>query len=79
MSRENVEIVRAAIGAYNEGDWDAALRDAAPDFELDLSRALGPQHGIYRLDQMQRFWTEFSESWESQRIEPQESSRSGST
>jgi ketosteroid isomerase-like protein len=72
MSGENVEIVRAAITAYNEGDWDAALKDAAPDFELDLSRALGPQHGVYRLDQTQRIWIEFSESWESQRIEPQD-------
>jgi ketosteroid isomerase-like protein len=38
MSQENVEIVRAAINAYNRGDWDAVLKNAAPDFEYDLSR-----------------------------------------
>ncbi len=72
MSQENVEIVRAAIDAYNRGDWDAALKDAPPDFEFDLSRAVGPQHGVWGRDQMQRFWAEFAENWESSRIEPHE-------
>ena len=72
MSRENVEIARASIEAYNRMDWDGALKDASPDFECDLSRAVGPQHDVYRLDQMLRFWSEFAESWESVRIEPHE-------
>jgi ketosteroid isomerase-like protein len=72
MSRENVEIARASIEAYNRMDWDGALKDASPDFECDLSRAVGPQHDVYRLDQMRRFWSEFAESWESVRIEPYE-------
>ena len=42
MSQENVEIVRAAFDALNRGDMDAVLKDAAPDFELDWSRAVGP-------------------------------------
>ena len=45
MSQENVEIVRGAIDAMNRGDWDAALKAAAPNFEFDLSRAVGPLHG----------------------------------
>ena len=28
MSRENVEVVRAAYDAFNRGDWDAAFRDS---------------------------------------------------
>jgi ketosteroid isomerase-like protein len=72
MWRENVEIARASIEAYNRMDWDGALKDASPDFECDLSRAVGPQHDVYRLDQMRRFWSEFAESWESVRIEPHE-------
>jgi ketosteroid isomerase-like protein len=72
MSDENVEIVRAAIDAYNRGDRDAALKDATPDFEMDLSRALGPQHGVYGLEQLQGFWREFDEGWESIQIDPQE-------
>jgi hypothetical protein len=51
MSQENVEIVKAAIDAINREDWDAAFKDAAPGFELDFSRALGPYQGVYRLDQ----------------------------
>ena len=45
MSQENVEIVRGAFEAINRGDVDAALKDAAPGFEFDFSRAFGPQHG----------------------------------
>ena len=62
MSQENVEIVRAAYDAYNRGDVDAALKYAAPDFELDWSRAVGPQRGIYRLDQVRSFFGDFLEA-----------------
>jgi ketosteroid isomerase-like protein len=72
MSQENVEIIRAVIDAYNRADWDAALKDSAPDFELDWSRALGPQRGIYRLDQMGAFFDDFAETFESIRIEAHE-------
>ena len=42
MSRENVEIVRRAIDAFNDGDLDAALRDVDPEVECDsLSLRLG--------------------------------------
>jgi uncharacterized protein len=34
MSQENVEIVRAAIDAWNRGDWGGVVKDAAGDFEL---------------------------------------------
>ena len=37
MSQENVEMIRAAMEAWNRGDWDEALKDAAPGFELDNS------------------------------------------
>jgi ketosteroid isomerase-like protein len=70
MSRENVEIVRAAINAYNRGDWQTALKYAASDAEFDLSRAVGPQHGVFGLDQTQQFWRDLADSWESVQIEP---------
>jgi ketosteroid isomerase-like protein len=72
MSQENVEIVRAAIDAFNERDWDAALKDAAPGSEVDLSRAVGPVHGVYRLDQVRGFIDDLAESWESLRLEAHE-------
>ena len=72
MSQENVEIVKAAIDAYNREDWDAMFKDAAPGLEFDMSRSLGPWRGVYGLDQSRRFVDEFTDSWESARMEPHE-------
>ena len=66
MPKENVEIVRAAFDALNRGDVEAAMKDLAPDAEYDVSRALGPFHGVYRgRDEIRRVWEEFAEPWES--------------
>ena len=57
MSRENVEIVRAAIDAANKGDFDAAFEDAAPDFEWDNSRAIGADNrAVFALDEAREFF-----------------------
>ncbi len=72
MSRPNVEIARSVIEAYNRRDLEGALAFAGPGFELDLSRAAGPVHGVYGRDRIQGFWDEFGEGWESARIEPHE-------
>jgi ketosteroid isomerase-like protein len=72
MSEQNVEIVRAAYDAYNRRDLDTALKDAAPECELDWTRAVGPQRGVYRLDQMRAFFVDFLEAFESTRVEPDE-------
>jgi ketosteroid isomerase-like protein len=72
MSQENVEIVRCSIDAWNRRDWDAALKDAAPSFEFDFSRSMGPGRGVYRLDQMGQYFRELTEAWEQLRLEPDE-------
>jgi ketosteroid isomerase-like protein len=72
MSQENVEIVKAAYDAFNREDWDASLKAAAPGFEMDFSRAVGPWRGVFGLDQSRRLMEEFSETWESARWEPDE-------
>jgi ketosteroid isomerase-like protein len=72
MSQENVEIVRAAIDAWNRGDWDATLKDAAPSFEFDFSRSMGPGRGVYSLEQMGQYFRELTEAWEDVRLEPGE-------
>ena len=72
MSQENVEIVKAAIDAFNREDWDAMFRVTLPGAELDWSRAVSPLRGVYRLDQIRRFLEEFTEYWESLRAEPHE-------
>jgi ketosteroid isomerase-like protein len=70
MSQENVEIVRAAHDAFNRGDIDAAFEDFAPDFELDMSRAIGINvtRDVYDLDQFRRLLEEFVGSWDSFRL-----------
>ncbi len=72
MSQENVEVVRAAYDAYNRGDLDVVLSNAAPDFELDWSRGVGPQRGVYKLDQARPFFEDFGDTFESIRVEPKE-------
>src|SRR6059058_155820 len=72
MSQENVEIVRRAIDAFNRRDFDAAFEDTAPGCELDMSRAVGPIHGVFRIDQFQGVLADFAENWESLRLEPHE-------
>jgi ketosteroid isomerase-like protein len=72
MSQENVEIVKAAIDAYNREDWDALVDAAAPGFELDFSRAVGPWHGVFGRDQFRRVLSDISGGWESLRVEPHE-------
>ena len=39
---------------------------------MDLSRAAGPFHGVYTLDQIRGVWGDLVETWESFRIEPHE-------
>ena len=47
MSQENVELVRTGIDAYNRRDLNALLQHMASDFVFDMSRAIGPQRGVY--------------------------------
>jgi hypothetical protein len=72
MSQENVEIVRAVVDAVNRADWDAGFRPAAPGFEMDFSRALGPYRGVYRLDQARGFVADFTATFESFQVEVDE-------
>ena len=72
MSQENVEIVKAAIEAWNREDWDTALQNAAPGFEVDMSRAVGPVSGVLDLAQLRLVLVDFAEHFESVRIEPHE-------
>jgi ketosteroid isomerase-like protein len=72
MSQQNVEIVRAGLEAADRRDWDAVLKDTTLDFEIDLSRGVGPASGVYRRDQAKELWSDFSEQWASSRTEPYE-------
>jgi ketosteroid isomerase-like protein len=74
MSQENVEIVHEAHAAFNRGDVDAAFKDIAPEFECDMSRAVGfnVEQDIYDLDQFRRLFDEYVGSWESFQLGPEE-------
>ena len=72
MSQENVEVVRAAIDAFNRGDLEATVQAADPDAVLDSSRAVGPYRGVYRLADFRPFLGVFSGTLELVRVEPEE-------
>ncbi len=70
MSQENVEIARAAIHALNHGDLDAAVKDATADFELDLSRGMGP---VYRGDNgIEQFFADWLAIWDDYAVDTDE-------
>lgn len=60
---------RAAVDAFNRGDWGAAQENLDPDYEFDFSRAMGPVRGVFRLDQISDFLEDFFGQWESVRFE----------
>ncbi len=70
MSQENVELVRAALDAYNLGDFEDLSRFATPDFTFDWSRSIGPQRGVYGIDELSKF--NIAEQFETARTEPED-------
>ena len=72
MSQENLEVVRRASEALNEGDIDALLAFCHDDFELDMSdRVLNPE--TYRGHEgVRRFYAEVHDAWERYVWEPEE-------
>jgi ketosteroid isomerase-like protein len=72
VSQENVDLVRREFASANAGDWKSVFRDAAPNWELDGSRTLGLEPGVYRGEEAQRLLIDFLESWQSVRFEPHE-------
>jgi ketosteroid isomerase-like protein len=58
-------MVRQGYEAFNRGDTEAASKDFAPDFECDMSRAVGfnVDRDIYDFDQFRRLFDEYVGSW----------------
>jgi ketosteroid isomerase-like protein len=67
VSEQNVEIVRRAFEAFNEGDWDSGLKDAHDDVVwLNLvKRNLDQPASFHGRDEIRRFWDEFFGVWDS--------------
>jgi ketosteroid isomerase-like protein len=70
MARENVELVRQVIEAWNRGDLDWLLDHATPEFEFRTARLFPDLEAVYRGRQgFRRFWSTFRVAWESVRVE----------
>ena len=70
MSEENLEKIRAWLNAWSRGDWDAALKDAAPDVVIDNSTAIGEWRGVHHgAGEIKRMWRLLTEPWEGVEIE----------
>jgi len=73
MSQENVEIVRRAMDAFNRHDLDGAMRDTDPEVEVDWSRSIGVEAGIYRGREAARgFWRTWFDMFERVVVSPDE-------
>ena len=55
--------------AFNRGDWEGFLSHATEGFQFDLSRAAGPEHGVFTAVETRSLLARFAGSWESLRIE----------
>jgi ketosteroid isomerase-like protein len=78
MSHENVETVRLAIEAFNERDLDRLFEHVGPDIEVDWSRSIGLEAGVYRgYEAVRRFWTAFLDAFQQITITPDELIDSG--
>src|SRR2546423_9693606 len=70
MPRADVEALRAVYEAVSRGDWDAALRDAGPDFELTPPDQ-NPLAGTYRgREAVRAFFTELWAAFEEVTLSP---------
>jgi len=70
MSQADIETLRAVYEAVSRGDWDAALRDARPDFELRTPDQ-NPIAGTYRgRDAIRGFFAELWAAFEEVAVQP---------
>ena len=65
-----MEIVRRAYEAFNLGDWDAALRDADPGFQITFQR--GPIAGTHELNAAREVTEDYIGAFEDFAVEPEE-------
>jgi ketosteroid isomerase-like protein len=73
MSQENVEIVRRVYEAFNREGLDAAFEHLHPDFEYDLSAAIGPYAGMYSgRETVRKMLEDFFSAWEYMHVEPED-------
>jgi ketosteroid isomerase-like protein len=78
MSQENVEIVRRAIAAYNQRDFEAMRALNHPDVQVDWSASRGLEAGVYQgKEEVMRFYQNFLDTFEEVNMEPDRFIESG--
>jgi ketosteroid isomerase-like protein len=71
MSQQNVEMFRAGLAAWNEGDYEAIVDMCHPDVEWSFSDRLPDATGqIQGKDEVRRFFRTFTEDWSEISIRP---------
>ena len=72
MSKENVELVREAMAAFNRGDLDAALERMHPDIEWRTPDAF-PDAGTHRgREGVREFWQTWRDTFRGFRLHLEE-------
>ena len=73
VPEENIELIRRAYDAFNRRDLEPLLAMMHPDFELDFSRSVGPEPGVYTgEDGMRRLFETYWEAFEEISLQPEE-------
>jgi uncharacterized protein len=70
MSQADIEAIRALYEEVSRGDWDAAFRDARPDFELTTPDQ-NPIAGTYRgQEEIRGFFDELWAAFDGVTVQP---------
>jgi ketosteroid isomerase-like protein len=70
MSHENVEVVRAALAAWNAGDMDAFRDRCDPDIVLRSVEGWPEPGPFVGRDAVMRQWHQLRETWDADTVEP---------
>lgn len=71
MSKENIDIVRAFIAAYNRRDYEAAVESFDPEIEWVLPERQSSD-SCQGPNEVKRFWEGLDNTFEELRLDPQE-------
>jgi ketosteroid isomerase-like protein len=73
VSRETVELAKRLFAAQNRGDVEALLAACHLDVEVDWSRSIGPEPGVYRgHDGFRRFLKSYQDVFDEITFEAEE-------
>jgi ketosteroid isomerase-like protein len=69
MSRENVEVVRRAIAAFIEGDYERLIELSDPQIEYDVSRTSPESRVVRGPEEVLAVLQEWVDTWDDHQVE----------